>query len=44
MEVTMPWTDTTRCDYARERLRYASDLTDSEWALLEPLMLTFPRD
>jgi transposase len=24
--------------YVRARLRYASDLTDCEWALLEPLM------
>lgn len=32
----MPWTETTRRQYARDGLRYASDLTDAEWALVEP--------
>lgn len=32
----MPWTEITRRQYAREGLRYASDLTDAEWALVEP--------
>lgn len=30
------WTPTTRRRHSREHLRYASDLTDGEWALLEP--------
>lgn len=30
------WTEITRSTYARNDLRYASDLTDVEWALLEP--------
>lgn len=30
------WTDTTRAQYARADLALPSDLTDSEWALLEP--------
>lgn len=34
----MPWTEITRPQYRRDGLRYASDLTDREWALLEPLM------
>ncbi len=34
----MPWTETSRPDYRREGLRYASDVTDEEWALLEPHM------
>ena len=34
----MPWTETTRRQYRRDRLRFASDTTDAEWALLEPLM------
>lgn len=32
----MPWTEITRRQYARDGLRYASDLTDAEWALVEP--------
>lgn len=32
----MPWTDITRRDYAREAARYASDLSDREWALIVP--------
>jgi transposase len=34
----MAWTEITRLQYRREGLRYASDLTDAEWALLAPLM------
>ena len=34
----MAWTEITRRHYRRDGLRYASDLTDAEWALLEPLM------
>jgi putative transposase len=31
------WTDTTRKQFARVELRLPSDLTDAEWAVLEPL-------
>ena len=34
----MPWTDITRRDYARETARYASDLSDGEWAVIAPLL------
>ncbi|HMN73937.1 MAG TPA: IS5 family transposase [Rhodoblastus sp.] len=34
----MPWTAITRLQYRRDDLRHASDTTDAEWALLEPLM------
>lgn len=34
----MPWTETTRPHYEPRCRRYASDLTDAEWALVEPLM------
>jgi len=30
------WTETTRRQYRREDLRYASDMTAAEWALIEP--------
>lgn len=30
----MPWTKITRIQYQRSGLRYASDLTDTEWALI----------
>jgi transposase len=32
----MPWTETTRANYRRVGLRYASDMTDAEWELIEP--------
>ena len=32
------WTPSTRRQHSREGLRYETDLTDSEWALIEPLM------
>jgi transposase len=32
------WTPTTRRHYSRDGLRYDTDLTDAEWALLEPHM------
>ncbi|WP_446471853.1 transposase, partial [Blastomonas sp. CCH1-A6] len=32
------WTDTTRAQYARADLALPSDLTDAEWAVLEPLL------
>jgi transposase len=38
LEITMAWTEITRPHYVREGLRYASDLTDAEWELIEPLM------
>ncbi len=34
----MVWTGITRARYARAGLRYASDLTDEEWAVLAPLL------
>src|ERR1700720_3791664 len=34
----MPWTEITREQYRRDGLRYASDTTDAEWRLIEPLM------
>ncbi len=30
------WTKENRARYDRSRLRYPSDLTDEEWALIEP--------
>ncbi len=32
------WTEITRAKYARAGLRYASDMTDAEWALIEPFL------
>jgi transposase len=32
------WTDLTRAKHARKGLRYSSDLTDAEWAALEPVI------
>src|SRR2546429_6953871 len=32
------WTETTRRKYEREGRRYASDLDDAEWGLIEPHM------
>jgi transposase len=34
----MPWTEITRPQYLRAGRRYASDVTDSEWALVAPFM------
>ncbi len=34
----MAWTETTRPHYVRDFLRYASDMTDQEWVLIEPFM------
>ncbi len=34
----MTWTEITRCQHDRRELRYASDCTDAEWALIELLM------
>ncbi len=32
------WTETTRRRHARKGLRYSSDLTEAEWALLQPFL------
>ena len=32
------WTPTTRRQHSRTDLRYETDLTDAEWALIAPLM------
>ena len=32
------WTPTTRRQHSRDGLRYETDLTDAEWAVVEPLM------
>jgi transposase len=32
------WTDKNRAKYNRDHLRYPSDLTDEEWALVEPFI------
>ena len=32
------WTDKHRAKYDRDHLRYPSDLTDDEWACVEPLI------
>lgn len=34
----MACTETARRQYERRNSRYASDLTDAEWSVLEPLM------
>lgn len=34
----MAWTEITRAQYRRDGLRYTSDLTDGEWAVIAPLM------
>jgi transposase len=34
----MAWTEITRRQYQRDGLRYASDTTEAEWALIEPWM------
>jgi transposase len=34
----MAWTEITRLKYQRNGLRYASDTTDEEWAVIEPHM------
>ncbi len=32
------WTETTRAQHKRDELRFASDLSDAEWAVLQPLL------
>ena len=34
----MPWDDITRKQHKRDHLRYPSDLTDAEWAVVAPLI------
>ena len=34
----MAWTEITRPQYRRDGLRYASDATDEEWMLIEPML------
>lgn len=34
------WTPTTRRQYSRDHLRYGSDLSDAEWAIIAPFMPT----
>ena len=34
----MSWTETARPKYCRDGLRYASDMTDAEWRLIEPML------
>ncbi|MDT6940270.1 IS5 family transposase [Brucella pseudogrignonensis] len=34
----MAWTATARPQYGRRNARYASDLTDAEWTVIEPMM------
>jgi transposase len=34
----MPWTEAARREHDRRRPRYASDLSDREWALIAPLL------
>ena len=36
------WTTENRPRYNRDRLRYPSDLTDEEWAVIEPLIRIHP--
>ncbi len=36
----MAWTEIARQRYCRAGLCYASDLTDADWALIEPFMPT----
>jgi putative transposase len=38
MEDQMPWNDTARDKHNRDELRYPSDLTDREWALIAPML------
>ena len=36
------WTATTRAQHKRDGLRFASDVTDAEWALIRPLVPPHP--
>ena len=33
------WNKATRKDYRRNAKRYASDVTDKQWAIMEPMIL-----
>lgn len=35
---SLMWTVTTRAQHKRDGLRFASDLTDAEWAVVKPLL------
>lgn len=37
-EFFMVWTEATRLQYDRSKLRYASDCTNEEWAIIEPIL------
>src|SRR3954465_7497941 len=37
------WTPATRRQHSREGLRYETDLTDAEWAVVEPLLPPRPK-
>ena len=37
------WTPATRRQYSRAGLRYETDVTDAEWALIEPLLPPPPK-
>jgi putative transposase len=37
-EDRMPWDDVARCQHNRDHLRYPSDLTDTEWKIVEPFI------
>ena len=37
-EVQMVWKPDPRCNYARDRRRYASTMTDKEWAVILPYL------
>jgi transposase len=32
------WTDKNRARYSRDQLRYPSDVTDDEWAIIAPMI------
>ncbi|WP_439272551.1 transposase [Pseudochrobactrum sp. HB0163] len=34
----MVWTETVRCSYSRQGLRYTSDCTDDKWVIIAPLL------
>ncbi len=38
------WTNENRARYDRSKLRYPSDVTDDEWAHVEPLIPTLNHD
>jgi putative transposase len=38
MGISMTWTAIARAEYNRDTLRFPSDLTDREWALIAPLI------